>query len=285
MQNESVVNLDPVSRLTRDLRDASKTLSHEEARFLVDYYYMMQHDRIRASNQIRSMQKALDDEKEPEPHEVLIWLGQNTALLERNIKNALHSYAETSVGGQWALSQHGIGPVITAGLLAHVDIAKAKSPSAIWRFAGLDPTTKWGKKEKRPWNARLKVICWHIGECFKRTSGSEKSFYGRIYQQRKALEVERNEAGQFAEQAKAALEEKKYRKETTARACYEQGKLPPGRLDLRATRYATKLFLSHYWLVLFEATYSKRAPEPWIIQHGGHVDLIEPPGWKREAAV
>jgi hypothetical protein len=285
MQNETMINLDPITKLTKDLREASKTLSDEEARFLVDYYYMMQHDRIRANNQIRSMQKTrVENEQEPEPHGVLVWLGANTALLELQIKNALHSYAETFPAGQWALSQHGIGPVITAGLLAHVDIEKAKSPSAIWRFAGLDPTTKWGKKEKRPWNARLKVICWHIGECFKRTSGSDKSFYGPLYQQRKTLEVERNEAGQFAEQAKAALEEKKYKKETTARACYEQGKLPPGRLDLRATRYATKLFLSHYWVVLFESTYLKRAPEPWIIQHGGHVDLIEPPGWKRQSA-
>ena len=40
---ESVVNvLDSVDRLTRDLKKASVTLSHAEARYLVDTYYQMQ---------------------------------------------------------------------------------------------------------------------------------------------------------------------------------------------------------------------------------------------------
>lgn len=281
---ETKIGIDPISKLTKDLKEAAKTLSREEARFLVDYYYMMQHDRIRAGNQIRSMENArIEDDKEPEPHEVLLWLGENTAALERNIKRALRSYAETSAIGEWSLSQYGIGEVITAGLLAHIDIGKAKSPSAIWRFAGLDPTSVWSKGQKRPWNAKLKVICWHAGECFKRTSGSEKSFYGRVYQERKALEVERNERGLFSELAAKAIEDKKFRRDTTAKRSYDKGKLPPGRLDLRATRYATKLFLSHFWIVLYESTYAKRAPDPWIIQHGGHVDIIDPPGWSRNA--
>ena len=41
-------DLDPITRLTRDLRAAARTLSEDEARFLVDAYYAMQRDRIRA---------------------------------------------------------------------------------------------------------------------------------------------------------------------------------------------------------------------------------------------
>ena len=43
-----------IFRLTRDLKNAARTLSDAEARFLVDAYYMMQRDRIRASNQTDS---------------------------------------------------------------------------------------------------------------------------------------------------------------------------------------------------------------------------------------
>jgi hypothetical protein len=37
----------------------------------------------------------------------------------------------------------GIGPVIAAGLLANIDITKAPTAGHIWRFAGLDPSSKW----------------------------------------------------------------------------------------------------------------------------------------------
>ena len=63
---ESVVNvLDSVDRLTRDLKKAAVTLSHAEARYLVDTYYQMQDSRIRSGHQIRQMTIT------EEPHGVL----------------------------------------------------------------------------------------------------------------------------------------------------------------------------------------------------------------------
>jgi hypothetical protein len=44
-------------------------------------------------------------------------------------------------------------------LLARIDIVKAPTAGHIWRYAGLDPTVRWNKGEKRPWNAGLKVLC------------------------------------------------------------------------------------------------------------------------------
>lgn len=274
--------MDPISKLTKDLREAARTLESEEARFLVDYYYTMQGQRIRTGNQIRSMSKARKENgRAPEPSEVIRWLEGNMGILERNIKAALKEYASALPAGRWAMARHGIGPVISAGLLAHVDVNKAKSPSSVWRFAGLDPTSKWGKGEKRPWNARLKTLCWHAGESFKRTSGSPKTFYGKIYRERKELEVQRNEDGLNAEVAARTLEERNIGKTTEAYGHYSRGKLPPARLDLRATRVAVKVFLSHFWVVLYETTFGKKAPAPWVIEHGGHVDLIEVPGYVR----
>ncbi len=43
----------PVTRLSRDLVHAATTLSEDEARYLVDAYYLMQDDRKRAHNQVR----------------------------------------------------------------------------------------------------------------------------------------------------------------------------------------------------------------------------------------
>lgn len=175
--------LNPVARLTKDLKQASITLSDSEARYLVDAYYVMQEDRKRAHNQSRALGEA------EEPHSVISWLADQSGSLEKNIALALDVYSDSHPTGRWARSIHGIGPIIAAGLLAHikldpwrcrnVDAKKAckedepcsalcgcevvETVGKVWRFAGLDPTVKWEKGKKRPWNAALKVLCWKAG--------------------------------------------------------------------------------------------------------------------------
>lgn len=258
-----------VSRLTRDLAASAKTLGRAEARFLVDAYYSMQEDRIRAGNQVR----ALGESKEP--HAVLAWLQSQSDTLEQQVKRALTKYAESDPVGQWCMSNYGIGPVITAGLLAHIDITKAPTVGHIWRFAGLDPTKKWGKGEKRPWNAALKTLCWKIGESFVKFSGREECFYGKLYEQRKQLEVQRNEEGKFADQAAQTLKE---RPTHAQREIYASGKLPDGRIHARAKRYAVKLFLAHLHEVWYQHHYGTPPPLPYPIAHLGHAHKIDPPG-------
>lgn len=265
-------------RLIRsDIRSA-EAIPDAEARYLVDLYYSLQDYRIQAGHQVRQADQA------EEPDSMLSVVFGVMRSLEDEVAWALGRFAEDSPLGSWALQMRGVGPVLTAGLLAHIDVNKASSPSSVWRFAGLDPTSKWGKGEKRPWNARLKVLCWKLGESWKRFSGpsadlsAENALYCRLYRERKALEVERNEAGAFAELAARSLEERNIR-DADLKATYEAGRLPPGRLDLRATRYATKIFLSHYWQVAYEIETGEKAPDPWAIAHGGHVDRIEIPLW------
>jgi len=259
--------------MSRDLKRACSTLGRREARYLVSMYYRMQRDRIRDAHQVRAA------EEHAEPHAALEWLQDRHETLEAQIKRALGYYAEGHEVGRWMLSIVGIGPVIAAGMLAHIDITKAPTVGHIWRFAGLDPTLKWEKGQKRPWNAELKTLCWKLGESFVKSSGHESSFYGPIYAARKKLETERNEAGAFAEQAAAALAAKRYRADTVARKAYEEGKLPAARIHLRATRYAVKLFLSHLHHVWYEVEFRMPPPKPFVISHMGHVDYIPPPNW------
>ena len=91
----------------------------------------MQDDRIRAAGQVRSMDN--------EPHDVLTWLGEQSSVLENQVKGALDVYSAGHPIGQRIRSVDGVGPVIAAGLLAHIDITKANTAGSIWRYAGLDP--------------------------------------------------------------------------------------------------------------------------------------------------
>ena len=268
----SLTTLEPIHRLSRDLRESAALLSPSEARYIVDLYYVIQKYRIRSGNQVRAMNE------DAEPHALIGWSFETFDIIEKNIKIAMDKYSDAHVPGVWAKSIHGIGPVIAGGLLAHIDIEKAPTVGCIWRFAGLDPTVKWNKAQKRPWNARLKTLCWKIGDSFVKQRASDKDIYGKLYEERKALEIERNERGDFADQAANTLKEKKFRQSDT-RVAYEQGKLPPGRIDLRARRYAVKLFLAHLHHVMFEDRYKELPPKPYIIEHGGHTHFIKPPNW------
>ena len=256
-----------VQRLGRDLAVAASTLSDEEARFLVDAYYQMQEGRKRAANQARSM--------DAEPHSVLVWLREQDEILESQIKRALEKYTDARPVGVWMKSTHGIGPVIAAGLMAHIDIEKAKTVGNIWRYAGLDPTSKWEKGHKRPWNAELKTLCWKIGQSFMKFSGDEECFYGHIYRERKAYEVARNERGDNAALAAELLP--KFKATTDAHKHLSGGKLPPAQIDGRARRYAVKLFLSHLQMVWWWMATGTLPRKPYIMDKHGHSHMVLPP--------
>ena len=265
-----IVELD---RLTQEVRDQAAKLGPKEVRFLVDTYYQLQERRKGSANQERSL-------VESEEKNVLVgYFVKLDAYSEKKIKQMLQAYAEGKQDASWAMSIRGIGPVIAAGLAAHIDISMAPTVGHFWRFAGLDPPLTWDKGQKRPWNANLKTLCWKIGESFVKVKNHESDIYGKIYDTRKRLEEERNEAGLFADQAKAKLERYKIDKKTEAYKAYSKGKLPPGHIHSRAKRYAVKLFLAHYHHVSFELHYGKPPPKPFVIEHLGHAHYKAPPNW------
>jgi len=320
------------TRLSTDLKAAAIEMTANEARFLVDAYYIHQANRIRLKNQSRSLGKV-------EPHKLIDFLGANSERIEKILASVLKVYAKNTEVGKWCMSITGIGPVITAGLLAHIDIAKAPTAGHIWSYAGLLPKIVWlgkkqvdpfladlgitsktvtieqihqvaeemnrrpqtiidamrsyGDKEKftlanlkraikrRPFNQNLKDLCWKIGESFKRNSFRPNCVYGHIYVGRKRYEEKNNQEKKYQKQAEESLATKNYSKSTEAYKWYSQGMLPPARLDLRAMRYATKLFLAHLHWVWFEIYYEQPAPKPYIITHGKfeHAHIIEPVGY------
>lgn len=137
MEYEEMEEPEAIGRLNQDLLNAISTIGVNEARYLVDSYYAIQDYRKASMNQRRALTKS------EEPHQAISWVGSQMTTLENQIKRALAAWADQQVPAQWAQSIVGIGPVISAGLLAHIDISKAPTAGHIWRFAGLDPTVKW----------------------------------------------------------------------------------------------------------------------------------------------
>ena len=269
---DDLTNLEfPVfDRFSRDVRNLTENLDQSSARKVVDAYYVLQENRMAFAAQTREL------EKQNSPHELVALLYDGLYRMEKALKLPLEKFAGSTVEGKWALDQYGIGPVLAAGLLAHVDITKAPTAGSVWRYAGLDPTQTWEKGQKRPFNAEFKTLCWKIGQSFMKFSGKDECFYGQLYKQDKARRIAKNEAGDYAEFAKSILEKKNFKVNQT-RAKLETGKLSDAQIDAQARRFAVKIFLSHYHAVAYQAHHGEPAPRPYIIAHGDHVHEIAIP--------
>ncbi len=133
--------LTPLDKWARDMKNASRLLSYEHARFLVQRYYQLQDYRIQSANQVNK--KASDGEPANDPNQMLQWLAKQDRTLEGNIQSALKIFAGEFRVGKWLQAMHGVGPVLSAGALSYFDIRRSKYAGSYWRYAGMDPKSVW----------------------------------------------------------------------------------------------------------------------------------------------
>jgi hypothetical protein len=273
--DDEMLSVETASLLRADAKAAVARLAEDPAqgltivRYLVESYYDQQQFRISSAHRARMTEKA------GATAFLLTWLAKRDQDTEKAIVAMLDQYTreERSGMGMWAREFVGVGPIISAGLLATINMDIATTPSKVWRFYGLDPTVVWKKGEKRPWSALGKQLYFKLGDSFVKFHNREDCVFGKLYEQRKRLEVERNENGMNAETAKRSLAEKKFKKEV--RVIYEAGKLPDQRIDFRARRWAVKIFLREWWAEAYRRKFKKEPPPPYAIEKLGHSTLIK----------
>lgn len=291
-----IEKMEPVKRLTRDLKAAAATLSDREARFLVDTYYIMQENRKRGRNQERALSET------EEPNELISFFGDQAETMERQIERALDVYSYNHLTGRWLRDIYGVGPVLSAGFQAFIhmgnwcevchsrtkercedrqkkkdknyphpphpytEIFACPTVGHIWAYAGIagDGQKKWEKGQKRPWNATLKTLCWKFGDVQVKFHNREECYYGKIYQERKDLEVKKNEGGYLKHIADERLARPRASKEEHY---HKKGILSPGHIDLRARRYATKRFLIDLHTVWYWLKFGRLTPVPYPLDY------------------
>ena len=258
-----------LAKLPKEIKESALQLADAEARFLVSSYYIEQANRIRSAAQGRELLKR------EEPTMLVDWLAYHAGTRENQIKSLLLAYANTKDICKWAMSICGIGPVIASGLNAHIDITRCETAGQLWSYAGLNPEAQWEKGEKRPWNPEVKRLAFLAGESFVKVQNNDKDIYGKMYVERKVMEISRNEALMFSEQAEKKASQ--VRKSTEAYKYYSVGKLPPAHIHARARRYAVKMFLSHYQYVGYLLHFGVRPPFPFGVKQDGHGHEILPP--------
>lgn len=134
-------------RLIEDTRLAAASMSPYEARKLVKAYWRIQESRIATDLSVKDVE-----------HPLLDFFTKGIRRMENQIKRAFEIYVDQSVAGRWAISNPGVGPIISGSLLSLINLDKCgESVSALWRYAGLDPTAIWvTKAEIKPKMALLR---------------------------------------------------------------------------------------------------------------------------------
>ncbi len=291
-----------IGRATKAEALECKGITQEEARMLVGMYYSIQKFRMAAGAKV-SAHTNRQDIIGPQEMAFLKARKEDLYQAEKNTAKGLKAFAEGEALGRWSMSNVGLGPVNTAGLLAHIDFSTCcckvyegvprkdrpghkcdglATAGAIYKFAGLidKKHLPWTKGQKRPYNAQLKKLCFLIGESFKRTSKLPDAFYGRLYARRKEQEVRRNDAGMYKELAYERLalaKEKKYNISPEQKETWGSGRLQAVGLDLRAMRYAVQIFLSHYHAI-GRKLLGLPVVAPWVMVHSKQrAHYIHPP--------
>lgn len=155
---------DPILRALVDLRDRQ-----------------IQKARIQFNNRLAALDNETDDAADsPQRQIVARWLERFTELeeeLDRDIARAV----KVEPVFQHVSALKGVGPLLSAKLIAMIDIERAPTVSALWRYAGyavVDGERERPQKgEKLHYNIRLKTTCYLIGTSFLKCSSPYRAVY------------------------------------------------------------------------------------------------------------
>lgn len=149
-------------------------------RALVDHRNSLQAERIRWSNRLSAAESGANETLEEELAMYRKWL---------EIYDKLESDADTEIAR--LIKDHplmvqlravkGIGPMLAAKMMSMIDIHRAESVSALWRYAGYGVVDgareRPVKGEKLHYNIRLKTTMYLVAGSFLKSS----SPYRRVY--------------------------------------------------------------------------------------------------------
>lgn len=191
----------PLPKMGAELKNRVKELDKDQSRSLLDLYYQIQRTRKGAGNQRSALKREVDYDTVAGDSMVTEWSEDYLKVMESQLKMALEVVGKSTHLGKWVTTIHGIGPIIATTLLAHIAMERVQTVGDVWNFSGMNPEKKWLKGQKRPWCARMKQMCYFVGESFVKVSGNPDAFYGQLYLERKKFEIDRNDSGENRQKA------------------------------------------------------------------------------------
>lgn len=155
-------------------------------RILVDLREQMQKQRIGFGNRVGALERAADTGNGASEALMNRW-HERFVEVERQAEAEIKAAVKDYPIYEYLCRVKGIGPMLAAQLIAMIDIGRANTVSALWRFAGYavidGERERPTKGEKLHYNARLKKVCYLVGTSFLKSNSPYRQVYdsGRVY--------------------------------------------------------------------------------------------------------
>lgn len=267
-ERENVRVLAPVVHMERHGNLRKREESLEELKSLFDDRVQMMRLLLKINNQLLAYERRTDH---PHPDTIAFIRQQMEPIearlseIEKALSGAVKVYPDPLA--QVALKVKGLGPITVAALAVYVDLSKAATPSALWKYAGLHAASheRYTKGEKSGGNKTLRTVLWNTA-CVMMKLGEGP--YREVYDRTKT---------------RLSLSEKVTKTRNT------QGKLveaawkdtKPSHRHGAALRAVMKHLLADYWLV---GRTLAGLPTPHLYAEAqlGHTHIISPRerGWE-----
>lgn len=164
------------------------TPQQERLRRSVRFFYDLQKLRVQSSNRSTTDQVELTAEDQA----FMMSTGDGLSTLEKQgLKEISRILKGIPIYKNWLKHQKGVGPTMSGVLIAEIDISKAPTISALWRFCGLAVDVETGKAERRTKGKKTAYSPWLkskvlrvMGECMIKANSPYRKFYDN-YKHRK----------------------------------------------------------------------------------------------------
>jgi hypothetical protein len=216
---DTFMSVDLTTIMSRKFNFISRGFDTTEMENLVSFYYQIEDTRV-----------SLLDLNDSKNSQVFKSYSHYLKGIENSTTPIFSDYNHSTVTGNWALQQPGIGQAASAALLSNVNINKAPTFESLWTYCGLNPSAA----QPGSWNPFLKNLTWKIGKSF---ATLPDSFYGELYTKELDRRIKQRDA------SGADTED--------------------SRLEAQARRYATKIFLSHWHQIRYLEVTGEAPPVPF----------------------
>jgi hypothetical protein len=260
--------VEPVAHMKRHDIYRERTPTLDELKSLFDDRVQVMKLLLKINNQLLAYKRRTDYEhpetstfleKQLEPIQVRL------NVIDKHIEQAIKSYPDKLV--KIALEVSGLGPITIIALTTYIDLTKASTPSALWKYVGLDKSSheRYSKGVAGGGNKTLRTVLWNTANVMTRMKdGAYREVYDRTKLRLSVSEKvvkTRNTQGHLVESA------------------WKDTK--PSHRHGAALRAVMKHILADYWLVgrtLLNLSTVPLYAEAML----GHTHIIDPEarGWK-----
>lgn len=222
-------------------------------------------EKLRVASQVRQTHLKLQDRVDPETDE----LCKRLVNLEGYIDGRVAILIKGHPAYDWFSKVKGVGKENIGKVVATIDIKRADTISALWRYAGFSvengASPKRVKGEKLHYNSQLRSMCWRLAGSLLRAKGKFYDYY--LKEKDKYYQKYENRGVKIVPATSLPKKDgKRYEPEDM---------ISEGHVHNQALRKMIKLFLSSLWLVWRE---SEGLPitDPYAVGQLEHKHKISP---------